>query len=87
VVGLCACGGDDKPVHTQVTTVEPLTGREREVLALVAEGLSNVAIGGALSLSSRTVELHLSIIYRKLGSPAIGACRGRGPLPRLVGDG
>jgi pimeloyl-ACP methyl ester carboxylesterase/DNA-binding CsgD family transcriptional regulator len=44
-----------------------LTPREREVMALVAEGLDNEAIAAALYLSYRTIERHLSNIYAKLG--------------------
>ncbi len=49
-----------------------LTDREREVLALIAEGRSNKAIGGALFLSTKTVETHIRQIFQKLqlgGSP------------------
>jgi DNA-binding NarL/FixJ family response regulator len=44
-----------------------LTDREREILGLVAEGLTNVAIADRLVLSDRTIERHLSNIYVKLG--------------------
>jgi len=44
-----------------------LTEREREVLALVAEGLSNVAIGARLFVTDRTVEAHTKQIFEKLG--------------------
>jgi DNA-binding NarL/FixJ family response regulator len=47
-----------------------LSERERDVLALMAEGLSNGAIGARLFLSTKTVESHTSRIFAKLGLPA-----------------
>jgi DNA-binding NarL/FixJ family response regulator len=47
--------------------LEPLTEREREVLALMAEGRSNQAISERLFLSSKTVETHVGHIFDKLG--------------------
>jgi DNA-binding NarL/FixJ family response regulator len=44
-----------------------LTARELEVLDLMAEGLSNQAIGKRLFLSGKTVEAHVSTIFTKLG--------------------
>lgn len=44
-----------------------LTDRERQVLALMAEGYSNKAIGGSMYLAERTVEAHISLIFTKLG--------------------
>jgi DNA-binding NarL/FixJ family response regulator len=44
-----------------------LTPREREVLALMAEGLSNRGICGRLFLSPKTVEAHVKNIFLKLG--------------------
>lgn len=43
-----------------------LSGREREVLALMAEGHSNAGIGKRLHLSARTVEDHVRAIFTKL---------------------
>ena len=44
-----------------------LTPRESDVLRLLATGLSNAEIAGELSLSSRTIDTHLTSIYAKLG--------------------
>jgi DNA-binding NarL/FixJ family response regulator len=44
-----------------------LTERERQVLALIAQGRSNPSIGEALFLSPKTVETHISHIFGKLG--------------------
>jgi DNA-binding NarL/FixJ family response regulator len=43
-----------------------LTDREREVLGLVAEGMSNSAIGSRLFVTERTVEAHITQIFMKL---------------------
>jgi DNA-binding CsgD family transcriptional regulator len=44
-----------------------LTDRQREVLLLVAEGLTDTAIAHRLDCSPRTVDKHLEHVYRKLG--------------------
>ena len=44
-----------------------LSVRERELMLLVAEGLSNKEIAGQLDISERTVETHVQSIFRKLG--------------------
>lgn len=51
----------------------PLTARELEIAGLVAEGLSNQAIATKLYLSRRTVESHLSAIFRKAAVPSRSA--------------
>jgi DNA-binding NarL/FixJ family response regulator len=47
--------------------VTALTNRERDVLVLVAQGLSNRDIGKALSIGERTVQTHLGNLLTKLG--------------------
>ena len=44
-----------------------LTEREREILTLLANGLSNAELGARLYLSEPTIKTHLSSIFRKLG--------------------
>jgi non-specific serine/threonine protein kinase len=48
-------------------TAAPLTSREREIAALVAEGLSNREIAARLGISKRTVDAHIEHIFGKLG--------------------
>ena len=47
--------------------LDDLTVREREVLALIAEGRSNQAIGDRLFLAPKTIEAHIASIFSKLG--------------------
>ena len=51
---------------TLSTLYEPLSDREREVLALAAHGYTNKAISAQLNISDRTVQGHLAHIYGKL---------------------
>jgi ATP/maltotriose-dependent transcriptional regulator MalT len=51
----------------------PLTAREIDVLRLIASGHTNKAIGGALGLSERTIDRHVSNILRKLEVPSRAA--------------
>jgi DNA-binding NarL/FixJ family response regulator len=54
-------------------TLAGLTIREREVLALMAEGRSNGGISQTLVISERAVEKHVGNIFMKLGLPPAGA--------------
>ena len=49
------------------SSLAELTPREREVLALIAQGKSNAAIASSLVLSKRAVEKHIHSIFSKLG--------------------
>ncbi len=65
---LAAFGGDLSalPLLRQ-PLVEPLTGREKQVLKLLAAGLTNHEIANELVVSPETVKKHASNIYGKLG--------------------
>jgi DNA-binding NarL/FixJ family response regulator len=58
--------GADEPLHG-------LTPREREVLSLLAQGLTNRQIGARLVISEHTVHRHVSSILRKLEVPSRAA--------------
>jgi DNA-binding NarL/FixJ family response regulator len=47
--------------------LDELTGRERDVLGLIAEGRSNAAIASALGLNAKTIEAHVNGVFSKLG--------------------
>ena len=70
--------------HT--AALDTLTPRERDVLALMAEGRSNGAIAERFSVSERAVEKHISNIFSKLGLPPVRLRPpprpGRSGLPR-----
>ena len=54
------------PVDPEVTKIKSLTDREREVIALVGEGLKNKQVGERLFISETTVTHHLSSVFDKL---------------------
>ena len=62
VASLVSARGDDDPLAE-------LTEREREVLELMAEGLTNAGIAKRLYLSERTVEAHVRHVLMKLDLP------------------
>ena len=66
------------------TDMEPLTGRETEILNLVAQGMSNREIAEQLFVSKYTVESHIKHIYRKLSvskrTKAVSTARSLGIL-------
>ena len=45
----------------------PLTERQREVVALIAAGCSNVEVGERLGISARTAKAHSDVLRQKLG--------------------
>jgi predicted ATPase/DNA-binding CsgD family transcriptional regulator/transcriptional regulator with XRE-family HTH domain len=57
-----SCSSREQPSHQE----SPLSERERAVLRLVAEGLSNKAIGRQLFISASTVNYHLTSVFHKL---------------------
>lgn len=53
--------------RSETSAFESLTNREREVLGLITQGLSNAEIAGRLSISEKTVRNHVSNLFDKLG--------------------
>lgn len=49
--------------------MDALTARERQLLAVMAEGHSNTAIARQLALSNSAVEKHIGNVFAKLGLP------------------
>ncbi len=62
------CGGASTPALREATEPLPLTDREREVVNLIAQGLSNRAVAERLTLSLRTVESHIYQAMSKTGT-------------------
>jgi DNA-binding NarL/FixJ family response regulator len=60
-------GRDQSTGHRERSEVDMLSAREREVLALLALGLTNRAIGEELYLSTDTVKTYVRRVYAKLG--------------------
>src|SRR5476651_1511447 len=64
---LARCEGAATPLLQFAERGERLTGREREIAALAAQGLSSLDIAKRLQVSPRTVNNHLHAAYAKLG--------------------
>lgn len=65
-------GGRDIPGDANDDLVEPLSAREREVMDLIAAGLSNPEIAARLYLSQKTVKNHINRIFTKVGATTRG---------------
>ncbi len=62
------CGGADTPALRQAREPLPLTDREREIVMLLGQGLSNRDVAARLTLSVRTVEGHIYKAMNKTGT-------------------
>jgi len=56
-------------VKTMVERHPSVTGRQREVIVLIAAGCSNDEVGQRLGISPRTVKAHCDVLRQKLGVP------------------
>ena len=56
-----------QPTSAETATPTVLSNREREILALLADGLVNKQIAARLGISPNTVKTHLELLFEKLG--------------------
>lgn len=98
IAGVRAAAGGDAPLDARAARAvldsrtqrtPTLTERESEVLALIAEGLSNKAIARRLGISEKTVKAHLTRVFATLGvsdrtQAALWATEHLGPSPSAV---
>ena len=70
-MSLIRSGAELSPAGRQPTSSEvvgtTLSNREREILALLADGLVNKQIAARLGISTNTVKTHLELLFDKLG--------------------
>src|SRR4051794_41945984 len=78
----------------QMSRDSSITTRQREVIELIAEGLSNEEVGHALGISARTAKAHSDVLRQKLGVTrrrqipiAYRLLTGDDPLSRSLGSG
>ncbi|MFH8552612.1 response regulator transcription factor [Streptomyces celluloflavus] len=64
---LIAAYVEERSAPAPVRTVEELTGREVEVLVLIAQGLSNAEIAARLTITDHTVKTHINRLFTKMG--------------------
>jgi len=78
--------GESRPAKRERGPASDLSEREKEILTLIAEGLSNQQIAGRLVISVTTVKTHVGNIFNKLGvtsrTQALARADGLGLLPR-----
>jgi DNA-binding NarL/FixJ family response regulator len=78
IAGIRAAADGESPLHPKAASAvlraraerkpaQELSEREREVLELVADGLSNQKIAAQLGISEKTVKAHLTSVFRQLG--------------------
>jgi len=78
IAGIRAAADGESPLHPKAASAvlraraerkpaQELSEREREVLELVADGLSNQKIAARLGISEKTVKAHLTSVFRQLG--------------------
>jgi pimeloyl-ACP methyl ester carboxylesterase/DNA-binding CsgD family transcriptional regulator len=84
VAGFVALGDYPEPVGAVPEDAPSLSHREREVLALVAEGLSDPQIAERLLVSPHTVHRHVANIRAKLGQPSRASAAATGARRGLI---
>lgn len=76
-----AAGAPGPRQERELAGIDMLTPQEYQTARIVAEGMNNIEAAAALFVSRKTVEAHLSRVYRKLG------LRSRAELARMFGEG